>query len=98
MKTSYINLYTADLLAMARHLTPAQIGRLIVSICEDSFGQNPHFEPQTTYEKIGYQRLKTWQEQTQKLIKQRKLSGRKGGLKTQQKRRFLDESKSTLSA
>ena len=62
MKIPYIKIYTADLLAKARKLSPEQIGRALVGVCEQAFENQTDYTPQTEPEQAFFDLLMEWKQ------------------------------------
>ena len=98
MKIPYIKIYAADLLAKSRHLSAEQIGRLVISACEQAFEGNSENTFSDPKEQAFYEMLNEWILESQNALKQKKIAGRRGGRTTQQKNKLLDGSTACLSA
>ena len=92
MKIPYVKIYTADLLAKARKLSPEQIGRAVVGVCEQAFENQTAYKPINEEERSFYEMLLNWKNASVSVIKSRKKAGRKGGLATQSKSKLSDGS------
>lgn len=92
MKIPYVKIYTADLLAKARKLSPEQIGRAVVGVCEQAFENETAYKPRNEEERSFYEMLLNWKNASVSVIKSRKKAGRKGGLATQSKLKLSDGS------
>ncbi len=102
MKTPYIKLYTADILALSRQVTPEQMGLAIISACESAFSNIPMPPPQGADYLPLFQMLEQWKEESCRAYQACKKAGRKGGKKTQmlrqQKTAKIDESPACTTA
>ncbi|MDD6153478.1 MAG: hypothetical protein PUC11_05980 [Elusimicrobia bacterium] len=98
MKIPYVKVYTADLLAKSRRLTPEQIGRAILGICEQAFENATDYAPQTDAEKALFDMLIGWKNESVSALKQKKKAGRLGAQKTNEKRKLSDGGTAALSA
>lgn len=98
MKIPYVKVYTADLLAKSRRLTPEQIGRAILGICEQAFENATDYSPQTDAEKALFDMLIGWKNESVSALKQKKKAGRLGAQKTNEKRKLSDGGTAALSA
>lgn len=92
MKIPYVKIYTADLLAKSRKLSPEQIGRAVLGLCEQAFENTTDYTPGTQAEQALFDLLLSWKNESISALKQKKNAGRKGGKSTQAKRQFLDGS------
>ena len=92
MKIPYVKIYTADLLARSRKLSPEQIGRAVVGVCEQAFENQTAYKPINEEERSFYEMLLNWKNASVSVIKSRKKAGRKGGLATQSKLKLSDGS------
>ena len=92
MKIPYVKIYTADLLAKSRKLSPEQIGRAVVGVCEQAFENQTAYKPINEEERSFYEMLLNWKNASVSVIKSRKKAGRKGGLATQSKSKLSDGS------
>ncbi len=92
MKIPYIKLYTPEVLAATRHLSPGVIGEILVGVCELAFDGTTNFEALSPNEKAFFDMVVGWKEESEQALLQKKLAGKKGGKTTQQKRRRLEES------
>lgn len=92
MKIPYVKIYTADLLAKSRKLSPEQIGRAVLGLCEQAFENATDYTPGTQAEQALFDLLLSWKNESISALKQKKHAGRKGGKSTQAKRQFLDGS------
>ena len=98
MKIPYVKIYTADLLAKSRKLTPEQIGRAMLGLCEQAFENNTDYQPGTQAEQALFDMLLGWKNESVSALKQKKNAGRKGGKAAQEKRKFSDGSTACASA
>lgn len=98
MKIPYVKVYTADLLAKSRRLSPEQIGRAILGICEQAFENATDYNPQTDSEKALFDMLIGWKNESVSALKQKKKAGRLGAQKTNEKRKLSDGGTAVLSA
>ncbi len=98
MKLPYIKLYTADLLAASRNLTLEQIGAGVMGVCELAFENDTAYTPQTAREIAFFEMLTRWKEESLQSVQLKKKAGRKGGKRTQQKKKEIDESTACLCA
>lgn len=98
MAIPYIKLYTPEVLAATRHLSPDVIGEILVSVCELAFDGTTQFKPRSPNEKAFFHMAVGWKEESKQALLQKKLAGKKGGKTTQQKRRRLEESTASQSA
>ena len=92
MKIPYVKIYTADLLAKARKLSPEQIGRAMLGLCEQAFENQTAYKPRNEDERAFYEMLLGWKNASVSVIKSRKKAGRKGGLAMQSKLKLSDGS------
>lgn len=92
MKIPYVKIYTADLLAKSRKLSPEQIGRAVLGLCEQAFENATDYTPGTQAEQALFDLLLSWKNESVSALKQKKNAGRKGGKSTQAKCQLLDGS------
>lgn len=87
MKTPYIKLYTADILALNRFVTAEQLGRALIEVCENAFS-NTHLKwsAKTGPERQLFKMLYAWKEESRQAYQACVKAGRKGGQKTQANR------------
>ncbi len=87
MKTPYIKLYTADILALNRFVTTEQLGRALIEVCENAFN-NTHLKwsAKTGHERQLFKMLYAWKEESRQAYLACVKAGRKGGKKTQANR------------
>ncbi len=81
MKIPYVKIYTADLLAKTRKLTPEQIGRAVVGVCEQAFENQTDYTPQTEPEQAFFDLLMEWKQESVAALKQKRSAGRNGAKK-----------------
>lgn len=98
MKIPYVKIYTADILAKTRKLTPEQIGRAVVGICEQAFENQTDYAPKTDAEKALFDMLIGWKNESVSALKQKKKAGRLGAQKTNEKRKLLDGGTAAMPA
>lgn len=98
MKIPYVKIYTADLLAKSRKLTPEQIGRAMLGMCEQAFENNTDYQPGTQAEQALFDMLLGWKNESVSALKQKKNAGRLGAKKTNAKRKLSDGGTAALSA
>lgn len=98
MKIPYVKIYTADILAKTRKLTPEQIGRAVVGICEQAFENQTDYAPKTDAEKALFDMLIGWKNESVSALKQKKNAGRLGAKKTNAKRKLSDGGTAAISA
>ena len=72
MKIPYIKVYTADLLALSRNVTPEQLGEALLGICEQAFENSTLYQPQTARETALFEMLTQWKEESQSALEQHK--------------------------
>ena len=87
MKIPYVKIYTADLLATSRKLTPEQIGQAILGMCEQAFENETAYQPQSQAEQALFDMLVSWKQESIAALKQKKNAGRSGAKKRWQKER-----------
>ncbi len=87
MKIPYVKIYTADLLATSRKLTPEQIGQAILGLCEQAFENETAYQPQSQAEQALFDMLVSWKQESIAALKQKKNAGRSGAKKRWQKER-----------
>lgn len=87
MKIPYVKIYTADLLATSRKLTPEQIGQAILGLCEQAFENETAYQPQSQAEQALFDMLVAWKQESIAALKQKKNAGRSGAKKRWQKER-----------
>ena len=87
MKIPYVKIYTADLLATSRKLTPEQIGQAILGLCEQAFENETAYQPQSQAERALFDMLVSWKQESIAALKQKKNAGRSGAKKRWQKER-----------
>ena len=97
MKTPYIKLYTADILALNRFVTDEQLGHALVEVCENAFNNTSlKWAHKTGHERQLFKMLYAWKEESRRAYQACVKAGRKGGKKTQanriQKQQKIDES------
>lgn len=87
MKTPYIKLYTADILALNRFVTAEQLGQALIEVCENAFS-NTHSKcsHKTGPERQLFKMLYAWKEESRQAYQACVKAGRKGGKKTQANR------------
>lgn len=85
MKIPYVKIYTADLLATSRKLTPEQIGQAILGLCEQAFENETAYQPQSQAEQALFDMLVSWKQESIAALKQKKNAGRSGAKKRWQK-------------
>ena len=90
MKIPYVKIYTADLLAKARKLSPEQIGRAVVGVCEQAFENQTDYIPQTEPEQAFFDLLMEWKQESIAALKQKRSAGRNGA-----KKRWQSEKQNT---
>lgn len=98
MKIPYIKIYTADLLAKTRRLNAEQIGKAVIGICEQGFENQTQYVPESAQELDFYNMLLAWKNESILAFKQKRNAGKKGGKKTQEKKKLLDGSTACFSA
>lgn len=98
MKIPYVKIYTADLLAKTRKLTPEQIGRAVVGVCEQAFENQTDYAPKTDAEKALFDMLIGWKNESVSALKQKKNAGRLGAKKTNAKRKLSDGGTAAMPA
>lgn len=81
MKIPYIKIYTADLLAKARKLSPEQIGRAVVGVCEQAFENQTDYIPKTELEQAFFDLLMEWKQESIAALKQKRSAGKNGAKK-----------------
>lgn len=81
MKIPYVKIYTADLLAKSRKLSPEQIGRAVVGVCEQAFENATDYQPQTEPEQAFFNLLMEWKQESIAALKQKRSAGRNGAKK-----------------
>ena len=87
MKTPYIKLYTADVLALSRFVTAEQLGQALIRICENAFNNTDlKWSDKTGHERHLLKTLYTWKEESRQAYQACVKAGRKGGQKTQANR------------
>lgn len=64
MKIPYVKIYTADLLAKTRRLTPEQIGNAMIGICEVAFENETAYKPQNEAEEAFFNLLLEWKSES----------------------------------
>ncbi len=90
MKIPYIKLYTADLLAASRNLTPQQIGEAVLGICEQAFENDTLYQPQNGREKTLFDMLNHWKEESLQNYKQNRKVAKKASHMRWQKTQVSD--------
>lgn len=90
MKIPYIKLYTADLLAISRHVTSEQLGDALLGVCELAFENKTLYEPQTACENTLFELLLTWKEESKIAWKQNKKIAKQAARVRWKKQQFLD--------
>ena len=98
MKIPYVKIYTADILAKTRKLTPEQIGRAVVGVCEQAFENQTDYAPKTDAEKALFDMLIGWKNESVSALKQKKKAGRLGAQKTNEKHKLSDGGTAAFSA
>lgn len=92
MKVPYIKIYTADLLAKTRYLSPEQIGQAVIGICEQGFENQTQYRPKNEAERAFYEMLVAWKNESISALKQKKLAGKNGAKKRWQANKLSDGS------
>ena len=64
MKIPYIKIYASDLLAKSRKLSPEQIGRAVVGLCEQAFENETAYKPQNEAEEAFFNLLLEWKSES----------------------------------
>lgn len=98
MKIAYIKIYTADLLAKTRKLTPEQIGKAMIGICEQAFENETQYEPKNEAERAFFDMLTGWKNESISALKQKKLAGKNGAKKRWQANKLSDGSTAISTA
>lgn len=91
MKIPYVKIYTADLLAKSRKLSPEQIGRAVVGVCEQAFENATDYKPQTEPEQAFFNLLMEWKQESIAALKQKRSAGRNGAKKRWQNEAHKEE-------
>ena len=87
MKTPYIKIYTADVLALSRFVTAEQLGQALIQICENAFNNTDlKWATKTGPERQLFKFLYAWKEESRQAYQACVKAGRKGGKKTQANR------------
>ena len=87
MKTPYIKLYTADVLALSRFVTAEQLGQALIGVCENAFNNTDlKWSTKTGAERQLFKMLYAWKEESRQAYQACVKAGRKGGKKTQANR------------
>lgn len=60
MKIPYIKIYTADLLAKTRKLSPEEIGEAVVAACEIAFEGSTDYKPCSSNAQAFFSMLNGW--------------------------------------
>lgn len=81
MKIPYVKIYTADLLAKSRKLSPEQIGRAVLGLCEQAFENETQYVPQDPAEQAFFAMLLDWKQESIAALKQKKSAGQNGAKK-----------------
>lgn len=102
MKIPYIKIYTADLLAKTRRLSPEQIGNAVIGVCEQAFENETAYTPQNEAEQAFFDLLLVWKAESIAALKQKRKSGKIGAQKrwnnAQEKMQLSDGSTAISSA
>lgn len=98
MKIPYVKIYTADLLAKSRKLSPEQIGRAMLGMCEQAFENQTDYRPCTQAEEALFDMLLGWKNESINSLKQKKSAGRLGAKKTNAKHKLSDGGTAALPA
>ena len=90
MKIPYIKIYTADLLAKTRRLSPQEIGEAVIAACEMAFEGSTDYKPAQANAQAFFNMLNDWTAESKEAIKSQHARAKKGAQARWQKIEVLD--------
>lgn len=92
MKIPYIKIYTADLLAKTRRLSPQEIGEAVIAACEIAFEGSTEYKPAQANAQAFFNMLNDWTAESKDALKAQRTRAKKGAQARWQKSEVLDGS------
>lgn len=90
MKIPYIKIYTADLLAKTRRLSPQEIGEAVIAACEMAFEGSTEYKPAQANAQAFFNMLNDWTAESKDALKAQRTRAKKGAQARWQKSEVLD--------
>ena len=90
MKIPYIKIYTADLLAKTRRLSPQEIGEAVIAACEMAFEGSTEYKPAQAKAQAFFNMLNDWTAESKDALKAQRTRAKKGAQARWQKSEVLD--------
>lgn len=90
MKIPYIKIYTADLLAKTRRLSPQEIGEAVIAACEIAFEGSTEYKPAQANAQAFFNMLNDWTAESKDALKTQRTRAKKGAQARWQKSEVLD--------
>ena len=90
MKIPYIKIYTADLLAKTRRLSPQEIGEAVIAACEIAFEGSTDYKPAQANAQAFFNMLNDWTAESKDALKAQHVRAKKGAQARWQKSEVLD--------
>lgn len=90
MKIPYIKIYTADLLAKTRRLSPQEIGEAVIAACEMAFEGSTEYKPAQANAQAFFNMLNDWTAESKDALKAQRTRAKKGAQLRWQKSEVLD--------
>ena len=90
MKIPYIKIYTADLLAKTRRLSPQEIGEAVIAACEMAFEGSTDYKPAQANAQAFFNMLNDWTAESKDALKAQHSRAKKGAQARWQKSEVLD--------
>ena len=90
MKIPYIKIYTADLLAKTRRLSPQEIGEAVIAACEMAFEGSTEYKPAQANAQAFFNMLNDWTAESKDSLKAQRTRAKKGAQARWQKSEVLD--------
>lgn len=90
MKIPYIKIYTADLLAKTRRLSPQEIGEAVIAACEIAFEGSTEYKPAQANAQAFFNMLNDWTAESKDALKAQRTRAKKGAQARWQKSEVLD--------
>ena len=90
MKIPYIKIYTADLLAKTRRLSPQEIGEAVIAACEMAFEGSTDYKPAQANAQAFFNMLNDWTSESKDALKAQHSRAKKGAQARWQKSEVLD--------